>query len=136
MLLAVPVVFWLRVGKSAAMAMLGTPVLVVFFRMPVPRPAKDVPLILPTTVAPCVPVTSPAKLPVKEPAEPETLPVTLPVRLPEKVVAVNVPPPVMLLPPIAMAPDIVPPDRARSEEECPVTAPLKVVAVNVPVEGL
>ena len=51
-----------------ATAMLGTPVLVVFFRRPVTRPARETPLILPTTVALWVPVTSPARLPVKLPA--------------------------------------------------------------------
>ncbi len=38
---AVPVVFWLRVGKSAAIAMLRTPVPVVDFKIPVA--SADVP---------------------------------------------------------------------------------------------
>ena len=50
--------------------MLGTPVVVVFLRIPVARPASDVPFILPTTVAPCVPVTSPESAPVNDAAEP------------------------------------------------------------------
>ena len=45
--------------------MLGIPVEVVFFNKPVDNPASDVPLILPTTVADCVPITSPDKLPEK-----------------------------------------------------------------------
>ena len=57
---AVPVVFWLSVGKSAATAMEGTPVVVVFFRMPVASPAKAVPLILVTVV-------------VRTPVEPEAV---------------------------------------------------------------
>lgn len=40
-----PVVLWLSVGKSAATAILGTPVEVVFLRMPVARPDISVPLI-------------------------------------------------------------------------------------------
>jgi hypothetical protein len=35
-LAAVPVVDWFRVGKSAATAIENTPVVVVFFMMPVP----------------------------------------------------------------------------------------------------
>ena len=60
---AVPVVFWFRVGKSAATAMLGTPVVMVFLRMPVAKPARATPLILPTVVAtvPAVEVTSPVR---------------------------------------------------------------------------
>ena len=81
-LAAEPVVFWLSVGKSAATAMDGTPVVVVFFKIPVARPAIEVPFIFPTTVAPCVPVTSPARLPVKEAAEPVTF-VWSPVLVPE-----------------------------------------------------
>ena len=53
-----------------ATAIDGTPVVVVFFNIPVVNPAKDVPFIFPTTVALCVPVTSPARLPVKEAALP------------------------------------------------------------------
>ena len=68
---AVPLVFWLSVGKSPATAMLGTPVVVVFLRMPVARPANDVPLILVTAAvsAPVEPlaVTSPVMLMVWSP---------------------------------------------------------------------
>jgi len=49
--------------------MVGTPVDVVFFNSPVAKPAKEVPLILLTTVADCVPDTSPDKLPEKLVAE-------------------------------------------------------------------
>ena len=56
---ALPVVFWLSVGKSAATAMDGTPVLVVFLRMPVARPANETPLILLTVRTPAASVTSP-----------------------------------------------------------------------------
>jgi hypothetical protein len=38
---AVPVVFWFRVGKSPATAILSTPVLVVDFKIPVAK--ADVP---------------------------------------------------------------------------------------------
>ena len=62
---ALPVVSWFRTGKSAATAMLGTPVTVVFFRMPVSSPARETRLSLPTTVAAWVPVTSPERLPLK-----------------------------------------------------------------------
>lgn len=48
-----------------AAAMVGTPVLVVFFRRPVARPARDTPWIALTVVSPWVPVTSPTRLPVK-----------------------------------------------------------------------
>ena len=58
---ALPVVFWLRVGKSAAMAILGTPVPVVFLRIPVAKPAREVPLILTTVVAFPTEVASPVK---------------------------------------------------------------------------
>jgi hypothetical protein len=47
---AVPEVFWFSVGKSPATAIEGAPVVVVFFRMPVARPARDTPLIFPTVV--------------------------------------------------------------------------------------
>ena len=56
---ALPVVFWFKVGKSPATAIEGTPVPVVFFKIPDDKPANDMPLILPTTVANGVPVTSP-----------------------------------------------------------------------------
>jgi hypothetical protein len=53
----------LSVGKSAATAIDGTPVVVVFLRMPVARPDSAVPLILVTVAAsaPVLPeaVTSP-----------------------------------------------------------------------------
>ena len=52
----------------------GTPVVVVFLRIPVVRPARLVPLSLFTLVAPCVPVTSPASDPVNDPALPVTFP--------------------------------------------------------------
>ena len=102
-LAAVPVVFWLSVGKSAATAMLGTPVVVVFINIPVARPAMEVPLICSTTLAPCVPVTSPAKLPVKEAAEPVTLvwsPVLVPLTEASKgtVNVLEVVPPAMVKP--------------------------------------
>jgi hypothetical protein len=57
-LAAVPVVLWFNVGKSAATAIDGTPVVVVFFKIPVAKPAKEVPLIL-TTVSAVDPVASP-----------------------------------------------------------------------------
>ena len=64
-----------------------------------------------TTVAGCVPMTSPARLPVKLEALPLTLPVTFPVRLPLKV------------------PVVVPP-RVRPEASCPLpTAPVASLAV-------
>jgi hypothetical protein len=66
---AFPVVDWLSVGKSEAIAMLGTPVEVVFFSMPVLRLESCVPLIL-TTVAATLPVplavTSPVKAVIPE----------------------------------------------------------------------
>jgi len=40
---AFPVVLWLSVGKSAATAIEGTPVLVVFLRIPVDSPANETP---------------------------------------------------------------------------------------------
>ena len=43
---------------------------VVFFNIPVAKLAKEVPFIFPTTVALCVPVTSPDKFPVNDAAEP------------------------------------------------------------------
>ena len=60
---ALPVVFWFRIGKSPAMAIEGTPVPVVFFSIPVPSPAREVPLIFCTVLAPAVPVTSPTSMP-------------------------------------------------------------------------
>jgi len=58
---ALPVVLWLSVGKSAATAMLGAPVPVVFFRIPVASPLSATPLIRATVVAtlPDAVVTSP-----------------------------------------------------------------------------
>lgn len=38
---AVPVVFWLSVGKSAATAIDRTPVVVVFLTIPVPKAPKN-----------------------------------------------------------------------------------------------
>ena len=55
---ALPVVSWFRVGKSTATAILGTPVPVVFFKIPVARPASEVPFIF-TTVRAVAPVASP-----------------------------------------------------------------------------
>ena len=55
---ALPVVDWLRVGKSLAIAMEGTPVVVVFFNIPVASAARLWPLIL-TTVRAVAPVASP-----------------------------------------------------------------------------
>lgn len=101
-LAAVPVVLWFNVGKSDAIAILGTPVVVVFFNIPVVSPANDVPLILPTTVADCVPVTSPERLPVNEPDEPDTdvwSPVFVPVDVPEPEGAPTI---------VAVIPDTVP----------------------------
>ena len=60
---ALPVVFWFRIGKSAATAIDGTPVPVVFFNIPVDKPDREVPLIFCTVLAPAVPVTSPARVP-------------------------------------------------------------------------
>ena len=45
----------------------------------------------PTTVAPCVPVTSPDRDPVNEAAEPVTFPVTFPVNAPLNPTEVNIP---------------------------------------------
>jgi hypothetical protein len=55
---ALPAVFWFSIGKSAAIAIEGTPVPVVFLRIPVPSVDRSVPLI-PTTVRPVAPVASP-----------------------------------------------------------------------------
>ncbi len=63
----------MRVGKSPATAILGTHVVVVFFNIPVARPAREVPLIL-VTVVEFVLLPVPSKL---EPAL-----VTSPVRVP------------------------------------------------------
>ena len=89
---ALPVVFWLRVGKSAATAMLGTPVPVVFFRIPVVNPANEVPLIF-TTVTATEPdplaVASPVRA-VIPPEEIEAQPVALPLaRIPVGAVPVE-----------------------------------------------
>jgi hypothetical protein len=56
---ALPDVFWFSVGKSAATAMEGAPVPVVFFRIPVAKPAIETPLILFTVKTPEESVTSP-----------------------------------------------------------------------------
>ena len=58
---ALPVVFWLSIGKSPATAMDGTPVTVVFFRMPVASPANDV-LFIAVTVEVAVTLAVPSKL--------------------------------------------------------------------------
>lgn len=63
----------MRVGKSPATAILGTHVVVVFFKIPVARPAREVPFIL-VTIVEFVLFAEPSKL---EPAE-----VTSPVRVP------------------------------------------------------
>lgn len=55
---AFPVVDWLRVGKSPATAIDGTPVAVVFFNIPVASAARFCPLIA-TTVKAVAPVASP-----------------------------------------------------------------------------
>ena len=55
---AVPVVFWFKVGKSAATAIDGAPVVVVFLSIPVARPDINTPLIF-TTVNAVDPVASP-----------------------------------------------------------------------------
>ena len=55
---AVPVLFWFKTGKSAAIAIDGAPVVVVFFSMPVASPDINTPLIL-TTVSAVLPVASP-----------------------------------------------------------------------------
>ena len=55
---AEPEVFWFKVGKSAATAMLGTPVVVVFLSIPVARPDITTPLMA-TTVKAVAPVASP-----------------------------------------------------------------------------
>lgn len=60
-------------GRSEFTAILGTPVLVVFFNRPVARPAREVPFIL-VTVVELVLLPVPSKL---EPVE-----VTSPVRVP------------------------------------------------------
>ena len=49
---ALPVVLWFSVGKSPATAILGTPVDVVFFRMPVASPERLTPFIFTTVTAP------------------------------------------------------------------------------------
>ena len=56
---ALPVVDWFSVGKSPATAIDGAPVLVVFFTMPVARPAIETLLILVTVSTPEASVTSP-----------------------------------------------------------------------------
>jgi hypothetical protein len=56
---ALPVVLWFRVGKSAAMAIDGTPVAVVFLTMPVAREDIWTLLIFVTLRTPLVSVTSP-----------------------------------------------------------------------------
>jgi len=55
---AEPEVFWFKVGKSPATAIEGTPVVVVFFKIPVASPDIRTPLIL-TTVSAVLPVASP-----------------------------------------------------------------------------
>src|SRR4029078_5364812 len=50
-LAALAVRLWFSVGKSAATAMLGAPVPVVFFRIPVASPLSATPLIRLTVVA-------------------------------------------------------------------------------------
>lgn len=100
--------------------MLGTPVVVVFFRMPVVNPASDTPLIFPTTVAPCVPVTSPTRLPVKLPALPVVFEEIVPAKF--RVTPPLEPPPVKPVPAVTLV--IVPvvgavqahtvPDHART----------------------
>ena len=55
---AVPELFWFKTGKSAATAIDGTPVVVVFFSMPVASPDINTPLIF-TTVKAVEPVASP-----------------------------------------------------------------------------
>lgn len=54
-----PVVLWFSVGKSAATAIDGSPVVVVFLRIPVPKVARETLLILVTLSTPAVSVTSP-----------------------------------------------------------------------------
>ena len=70
--------------------MVGTPVAVVFFNMPVANPDKDVPFIFTTVAALPLEVISPVKfaLVVTVVAFPVTLPVTFPVKLPVKVPAI------------------------------------------------
>ena len=55
---AVPELFWFKTGKSAATAIDGAPVVVVFFSMPVASPDINTPLIF-TTVKAVEPVASP-----------------------------------------------------------------------------
>ena len=57
-----PVVDWFNVGKSAAIAMEGTPVAVVFFKIPVAKPARLVPFNFVTVAAP-VTFPLPSRLP-------------------------------------------------------------------------
>lgn len=63
----------MSVGKSHATAILGTPVVVVFFRIPVASPASEVPFILVTVVAFVL---------LPEPSKEEPALVTSPVRVP------------------------------------------------------
>lgn len=91
---------------------------------------KDAPLILPTTVAPWVPVTSPAKLPVKEAAEPVTEPEMglVTVRL------ANVP--TLVREELVMVEPKVEPERTVVPFNCKAVTALRLVAARVPVEGL
>lgn len=83
---ALPVVFWLRVGKSPATAILGTHVAVVFFNIPVARPASEVPFIL-VTVVEFVLLPVPSKLEPVEVTSPVRVPIVLPVARAVAVVA-------------------------------------------------
>ena len=64
--------------------MVGTPVTVVFFNIPVANPDRDVPFIFTTVAALPLEVTSPVKfaLVLTVVAFPVTLPVKLPVKVP------------------------------------------------------
>jgi len=70
----------LRVGKSPATAILGTHVVVVFFNIPVARPAREVPLILVTVVELVL---------LAEPSNELPALVTSPVRVPIVLAVVN-----------------------------------------------
>jgi hypothetical protein len=85
---AVPEVFWFNVGKSAATAIEGTPVPVVFLRIPVPNEDINVPLIF-VTVAVRTPVLLAA---VTSPViEMVWSPVFVPLELPLKLEPDNAP---------------------------------------------
>ena len=79
---ALPVVFWFNVGKSPATAILGTPVTVVFLRIPVASDESNV-LLIPTTVSAVAPVASPVCVAFETNEEYKVLTALSPVFVPE-----------------------------------------------------